>query len=150
MPSLDCSVSPLFFRVIVEIESVLPIMAAILIFRCTDIQGSQWGGGFYGYRLKCWPFYGYRLIFFQLRLTKKLKISFFCFKELNISKPVFFLTLKYSTSNIILLIEMSIVNLKIIFVKKQKQTRKRPTQGRGATFIYNRNGHFHTRDRLFV
>ena len=32
-------------------------------------------------------------------------------------------------------IEMSIVNLKIIFVKKQKQTRERPTQGRGATFI---------------
>ena len=30
---------------------------------------------------------------------------------------------------------MSIDNLKIIFVKKQKQTRKRPTQGRGATFI---------------
>ena len=30
---------------------------------------------------------------------------------------------------------MSIVNLKIIFVKKQKRTRKRPTQGRGATFI---------------
>ena len=29
---------------------------------------------------------------------------------------------------------MSIVNLKIIFVKKQKQTRKRP-QSRGATFI---------------
>ena len=28
-----------------------------------------------------------------------------------------------------------IVNLKIIFVKKQKQTRERPTQGRGATFI---------------
>ena len=28
---------------------------------------------------------------------------------------------------------MSIVNLKIIFVKKQKRTRKRPTQGRGAT-----------------
>ena len=39
------------------------------------------------------------------------------------------------TSNIILLIEMSIVSLKIIFVKKQKQTRERPTQGRGATFI---------------
>ena len=38
---------------------------------------------------------------------------------------------------------MSIVNLKMIFVKKQKQTRKRPTQGRGATFIYNRNGRFH-------
>ena len=30
---------------------------------------------------------------------------------------------------------MSIANLKIIFVKKQKQTRERPTQGRGATFI---------------
>ena len=28
---------------------------------------------------------------------------------------------------------MSIVNLKIIFVKKQKQTREGPTQGRGAT-----------------
>ena len=26
---------------------------------------------------------------------------------------------------------MPIVNLKIIFVKKQKQTRERPTQGRG-------------------
>ena len=37
---------------------------------------------------------------------------------------------------------MSIVNLKIIFVKKQKQTRKRPTQGRGATFIHNRNAVF--------
>ena len=31
---------------------------------------------------------------------------------------------------------MSIVNLKIIFVKKQKQTRERPTQGGGGgTFI---------------
>ena len=30
---------------------------------------------------------------------------------------------------------MSIANLKIIFVKKQKQIRKRATQGRGATFI---------------
>ena len=33
---------------------------------------------------------------------------------------------------------MSIVNSKIIFVKKQKQTRERPTQGRrggGGTFI---------------
>ena len=28
--------------------------------------------------------------FFQLRWTKKLKINFFCFKELNINKPVFF------------------------------------------------------------
>ena len=37
------------------------------------------------YRLKFWLFYGYRLIFFQLRLTKKLKINFFCFKKLNIN-----------------------------------------------------------------
>ena len=28
---------------------------------------------------------------FQLRLTKKIKINFFCFKGLNINKPVFFL-----------------------------------------------------------
>ena len=30
---------------------------------------------------------------------------------------------------------MSIVNLKTIFVKKQKRTRQRPTQGWAATFI---------------
>ena len=41
----------------------------------------------------------------------------------------------YSISNIILRKEVAVVNLKIIFVKKQKQTRERPTQGRGATFI---------------
>ena len=41
---------------------------------------------------------------------------------------------------------MSIVNIKIIFVKKQKQTREHSTQGGGATFIYNRNGRFHARD----
>ena len=42
--------------------------------------------------------------------------------------------------NIILRIEMSLVNLKITFVKKQKQTRERPTQGRSwGAFIYNRN-----------
>ena len=32
--------------------------------------------------------------FFQLRLTKKLEINFFCFKELNINKPVFFVSSK--------------------------------------------------------
>ena len=26
---------------------------------------SQWGGGFYGYRLKFWLFYGYRPSFFS-------------------------------------------------------------------------------------
>ena len=32
--------------------------------------------------------------FFQLRLTKKLKINFFSFKELNINKRVLFVSLK--------------------------------------------------------
>jgi len=42
---------------------------------------------------------------------------------------------KYSTSCV------SIVNLKIIIVKKQKKlTREHPNQGRGATLIYNKNG----------
>ena len=46
---------------------------------------------------------------------------------------------------------MSIVNLKIIFVKKQKQTGERPTQGwEGGTFIYIRNSRFHTRDGFFM
>ena len=44
-------------------------------------RGSQWGGGVYGYQLKFWLFYGYRLIFFQLRLTIKLKINFFVSKS---------------------------------------------------------------------
>ena len=56
------------------------------------VRGSQCGGGLYGYGLKFWLFYGYRLIFFQLRLTKKLKINFFSFKELNINEPVFFVS----------------------------------------------------------
>ena len=30
---------------------------------------------------------------FQLRLTKKLIINFFCLKEININKPVFFVSL---------------------------------------------------------
>ena len=33
--------------------------------------------------------------FFQLRLTKKLKINFFCFKKLNINQPVFFVSLDH-------------------------------------------------------
>ena len=32
--------------------------------------------------------------FFQLRLTKKLKVNLFCFKEFNIKKPVFFVSSK--------------------------------------------------------
>ena len=34
------------------------------------------------------------VIFFQLRLTKKLKINFVSFKELNINKSVFLVSLK--------------------------------------------------------
>ena len=36
--------------------------------------------------------------FFQLRLTKKLEINFFCFKELDITKPVFFFIFKAKRS----------------------------------------------------
>ena len=58
------------------------------------------------------------------------------------------LFIKYSTSNIILRIEVSIVNLKVIFLckKAKADTPERLTQDRRATFIYNRNGRFHTRD----
>ena len=70
------------------------VRSSICIIYRILLRGSQWGGGVYGYRLNIWLFYGYRLIFFQLRLTKKLKINFFCFKELNINKPVFFCIFK--------------------------------------------------------
>ena len=45
---------------------------------------------------------------------------------------------------------MSIVSLKIIFVKKQKQTRERPTQGKGGegAFIYNRKWPFSHKRRI--
>ena len=60
---------------------------------------------------------------------------------------------KYSTSSSILRIEMSIVNLNITFVKKQKQTRPTPNaqlkDGARHSFI-TRNGRFHTKDGLFV
>ena len=36
--------------------------------------------------------------FFQLRLTKKLKINFFCFKKLNINQPVVFVSLNQNKS----------------------------------------------------
>ena len=38
--SLDCSQSP-FFREIVETQRVLPLMAAILIFKCTEGTGVE-------------------------------------------------------------------------------------------------------------
>ena len=36
--------------------------------------------------------------FDQLRLTKKLKINFYSFKEFNINKPVFLVSLKQNKS----------------------------------------------------
>ena len=36
------------------------------------LRGSQWGGGFYGYRLKFWLFYGYRLIL-SVTVNEKVK-----------------------------------------------------------------------------
>ena len=36
--------------------------------------------------------------FFQLRLTKKFKTNFFCFKELNVNEHGFFVALKVYTS----------------------------------------------------
>ena len=41
---------------------------------------------------------------------------------------------------------MSIVNVKIIFAKKQKQTRERLTQGGGGEIDHDRKGCFHTTD----
>ena len=38
---------------------------------------------------KVWALLRLSVNFFQLRLTKKLKITLFCFKGLNINKPVF-------------------------------------------------------------
>ena len=61
---------------------------------CSHMRVSMAKGWWLLYRLKFWLSYGYRLILFQLRLTKKLKINFFCFKELNINKPVFFVSSK--------------------------------------------------------
>ena len=51
-------------------------------FCTTPLRGSQWGA--------C-VFYGYRLIF---SVTVNKKVIFFCFKELDINKPVFFVSSK--------------------------------------------------------
>ena len=45
--------------------SILPLQKACLLGTSRIIRGSQWSGGFYGYRLTFWLFYGYRLIFFS-------------------------------------------------------------------------------------
>ena len=48
----------------------------------------------YGYRPKILALLQLSVNLFQLRLNKKLKNNFFCFKELNINKPVFFVSLR--------------------------------------------------------
>ena len=47
----------LYFRLKLGINSLHHFQTKRGIYR-----GSQWGGGFYGYWLRFWPFYGYRLI----------------------------------------------------------------------------------------
>ena len=46
---LDCSQFPIF-RVIVEIECVLPLMAGILIFRCIEGAGGDYSSRGWGAR----------------------------------------------------------------------------------------------------
>ena len=51
-------------------ENAISLAVKFLKAGCGNIhldimRGSQWGGGFYGYRLKFLLFYGYRLIFFS-------------------------------------------------------------------------------------
>ena len=43
---------------------IIPLSWSLWERACVS-RGSQWGGGFYGYRLKFWLFYGYRLIVFS-------------------------------------------------------------------------------------
>ena len=45
---------------------------------------------------------------------------------------------------------MSIVNLKIIFVKKEKADTRTFNSRPGRDIYYNRNSRFHTREGLFV
>ena len=86
----------LFFNALLN-DTFHPLLGILaLLFCITPLarkvahgRGSQWGCGFYGYRLKFWLFYRYRLIF-SVTVNKKLKINFFCFKELNINRPDFF------------------------------------------------------------
>ena len=63
-----------------------------MVFKQFTLRGSQCGGGFYGYRLSL-ALLLLSVNSFQLRLTKKLKINFFCLKKLNTNKPVFFVSL---------------------------------------------------------
>ena len=46
--------------------------AFIFVIGEISVRGSQWGGGFYGCRLKFWLFYGYGLIF-SVTVNKKVK-----------------------------------------------------------------------------
>ena len=47
------------------LEYAVQVCGKTFLTICQIDRGSQWGGGIYGYRLKFWLFYGYRLIFFS-------------------------------------------------------------------------------------
>ena len=55
-----CSIAMLFVSFWWQIVKARVIKIAFCAFH-SFLRGSQWGGGFYGYRLKFWLFYGYRL-----------------------------------------------------------------------------------------
>ena len=57
-------------------------------------MGGGGGGGLSRLSAKISALLRLSVNFFQLRLTKKLSINFFYFKELNINKPVFFSSFK--------------------------------------------------------
>ena len=52
-------------RINVKVESRSTLTFTVAFHTLPLFWGSQWGGGFYGYRLKFSLFYGYRLIFFS-------------------------------------------------------------------------------------
>ena len=74
--------------------SLRPIILAFLPFYFfIYLWGFQWGSDL---RLSAKILALLQLLvnLFQLQLNKKLKINFFCFKEINIIKPVFFVSLR--------------------------------------------------------
>ena len=89
--TLTLSVNSLPIRILfLFLIFIFPLPVLITHSRIPVLGGSQWSGGFYGYRLKFWLFYDYRVIFFSYRVNKKLKANFLYFKKLNINKPDFF------------------------------------------------------------
>ena len=74
-----------------SLSGQLSWQSSLIISFFIYLWGFQWGGDL---RLssKILALLHLSVNLFQLRLNKKLKINFFCFKELNIDKPVFFVS----------------------------------------------------------